>query len=339
MDKNYVFFLPRTDVPGRRKKFLVIEEGPKIPVIVTESGSIRETSGLIAELARKSPGTDVIVDTGSAIGRELLFRVFPLFQSKENSRHLFVSQVFQQLKGTIPDKNVFTDPGFIREVKGLLFGARSNGGRRPFVPGDGLIAEIGTHKKRTQQPSDTIKRLSEHPLCIVPRFFMEETCRDAEHADGFDEDAFKQDIILLAMNIAKTRQAPFPSGPYRWLFPENGRPVNDCVRSSLHDFIFAVLDAGPRRRKKVRERFPVRSMIVCVLDRMVRSLDLSTAGLFRENLCGHRYDLICGLLQLIFETWTLSLYQDREHKPQVVDLSLLTYTTGKNFERTLFTLV
>lgn len=339
MDKNYVFFLPRTEVPGRRKRFLVIEEGPKIPVIVTELGSIRQAAGLITEIARASPDLDVIVDTGCDTGRELLFRVFSFFQSEKEGRRFFVSQIFQHLRESIPEKNVSADAGFIRSLKGLLFGARSNGGRRPFMADDGLIAEIGVHKKRSDQPSGTIKHLSEHPLCVVPRFLMDEIRRGGPGSLTFDEDALKQDVILLATNIAKARQAPFPIGPYRWLFPENEWPANDCMHSSLHDFIFAVLDAGTRRRKKTRERFPAQSQVVIILNRIVQSLDLQSSGLFCESLCGHRYDLICGLLQLIFETWTLSFYRDRENKPQVVDLALLSYATSKNFEKTLSSLI
>lgn len=339
MDKSYVFILPRTEVPGRRKRFLVVEEGPKIPVIVTELSSVRQATGLITEIARASPDLDVIVDAGCDTGRDLLYRVFHFFQSEKESRRFFVSQIFHQLRESIPEKNVSADAGFTRALKGLLFGARSNGGRRPFTNGDGLIAEIGVHKKRANQPSGTIKHLSEHPLCVVPRFLMEEIRRGGPESVPFDEDAMKQDVILLATSIAKARQAPFPIGPYRWLFPENEWPANDCMHSSLHDFIFAVLDAGTRRQKKIRERFPAQSQIIIVLNRIMQSLDLQASGLFCESLCGHRYDLLCGLLQLIFETWTLSLYRDQENKPQVVDLALLSYATGKNFEKTLSSLI
>lgn len=335
MDINYVYFLPRTETPGRRKRFLVVEEGPKIPVIVTETDSIRRTADLVGELVRKSPVPDVIVDAGCATGRDLLFRTFTLFAPEKFSGRLYVSHLFQQVRESMPEKTVTADSGFIREVKGLLFGPRSNGGRRPFVPGDSLIAEIGVHPKRTLLPSETIRALSEHPLCTLPRFLIEETRRNTDRPIAFDEDALKQDMILLATNIAKTRQAPFPIGPYRWLFPESDGPANDGLRSSLHDFLFAVLDAGPRRRKKIRERFPTQSQVVGILNRLIQALDLPSSGLFRDERCGNRYDLICALLQLIFETWTLSLYRDRENKPQLVDLSLLNYATSKNFEKTL----
>lgn len=335
MDKNYVFLLPRTEVPGRRKKFLVLEEGPKIPVLITETSSIRQAAGLVGEIARDSPGTEIVVDTGCAAGRDLLLRIVSQFVAGKPPCPFSVSQIYQQVREKIPEKNVSADSAFIRDVKGLLFGPRSNGGRRPFTAGDVLIAEIGVHTKRTGQPSATIKSLSEHPLCTVPRFLMEETRRNTDHVVSFDENLLKQDVILLATNIAKTRQAPFPIGPYQWLFPENQWPAGDCVRSALHDFLFAVLDSGTRRRKKVRERFPAQCGIVNVLNHISDSLDLQASGLFRESLCGHRYDLICGLLQLIFETWTLSFYRDQENKPQIVDLSLLNYATSKNFEKTL----
>ena len=335
MDINYIFFLPRTEIPGRRKRFLVVEEGPKIPVIVTETGSIRHAVDQIAELVRKPSMPDVIVDVDCDTGRDLLFRTFPMFTREKFENRFYVSQIFQQVCGSMPAKTIAAESVFIKEVKGLLLGPRSNGGRRPFVPSDGLIAEIGVRKKRSSLPSGTIRTLSEHSLCTLPRFLMEETHRNADRVIEFDEDALKQDMILLATNIAQTRQGPFPIGPYRWLFPANDWPTNDCRRSSLHDFLFAVLDSGTRRRKKIRERFPAQSRIIDILNRLVRTLELPSSGLFRDDVCARRYDLICALLQLIFETWTLSLYRDQENKPQIVDLSLMNYATSKNFEKTL----
>lgn len=323
-DQTYVYFLPRTDNAAEKKKFLLIQRISGFSAMISEAASLKEAVSIIRNIRHKTPWFHVIIDTDSLPGRDLLTRVSPLFPRHHPTRHptLFLAQLFQQVKARIPE-NVFpVDGEFVTHVTSLLFSRRNQGGRRPCTGMDVLLAQIAVESKKDSLPAHLVDRLYRYPLCAVPKFFMTQA---RQQGLGLDMPAseFIREINALAGSIAKRRQSPFPVAYHNWLFDGAESASQAELKSRVDDFIFRALDGTTSQREKCSRHYPVQTQIVRRVDRFLNAVSIENASIFCGSVAFDRYERIRGFLELVLETWSMTLYADHTNKPQIVNLSRL----------------
>ena len=332
-NEQFVYLLPRTDVTARKKNILIIEKHPGIPVVMTEAHSIKQAVGIIDRVRKETPRSDIIVDTGAPAGRDILLRTQNLlrFNEKDYDPRYYLSQLFLMLKHRIPEAPYIEQREFIDEVVGMLFSARSLGGRRPCTKADALIAEIGLGREPPIPTDQRFEGAFLHPLCLVPRFFVSESSRILGKRTPLLGNKEMTEMVRLAFRIATIRQSPFPDSPYPWLFPD--REAAAGLRSRTDDFIYAALGGTTRTRKKLHENHPAQVEVVRIVDRLMALIDIQASRLFNGPMNANRYDRIRGFLELIFGVWTYSLYGHPTVKPQIVNTSLLNHRVRERFEQ------
>lgn len=338
-NEHFVYLLPRTDVAAERKRILVLEKHPGVPVLVTETGSIKQASALIGRIRDSVPSTEIIVDTGASAGRDILYRTMDRlkFNGREFDPNFHLSQLYEFLKGKMPagTGNGADTKEFEDLAVSMLFSARSTGGRRPCMKGDTVVVRAARNDPEKTPSEELHTDCFLHPLCFVPRFFIEESNRILGRQSVFLKDTDMQDTVRLAVCLSRIRQSPFPIRDFGWLFPRGEAGAVAGLRSRTDDFIHAVLDGTTRTRKTVTAKNPVQSEIVRLVDRLLRSVDIESSRLFSGPANGNRYDRIRNFLDLVFDVWTHSLYVDTEPRPQVMNLGMLNDHSRKRFEQAL----
>ena len=332
---NFVFFLPRTDdAAGKKTVFLIEKGGENDSPILTELGSVKRAVSMIREIRATAPGKVIAVDTACSVGRDLLCRSGSCLKFNERGYDplFFLSQLFFLVREKMPAHIHATDHTFMEPVIDQLHAARSNGGRRPCTLSDLLIAEIGTRFSQKTLPPELAERLIAHPLGQVLRFFAEMSKRILGNRSRSGPDHVTQTIVQLATTLATLHQSAFPVCDHHWLLP--ARVLDDQV-GQVDDFMFGVLEGSTPTQKSLQKSLPVPGRIVRLADEFLSAIDLRAVPLFRAPAGGNRYARIRGLLDLLFKTWTLSLYVDCVTKPQIVDLSLLRSPAREEFERTI----
>lgn len=334
-NEHFIYLLPRTDIAAHPKRILILEKHPGLPVVMTEASSIKQAAVLIGRIREASPNAEIIIDTGAPAGRDILWRSKK--HLKFNERHLDpkiqLSRLFHLLKRKIPKKLHASDPAFIALAVSKLFSARSLGGRRACSRSDLTVLEAALCDPNKPLPNRIFTACFLHPLCFVPRFFVEESNRILGKRSTFLAEKDKQDIVRLALCLARLRQSSFPSGEYGWFFTGGEEDSSVSSRSIVDDFIFTVLEGSTHARKRAIRHYPIQAEIVRTADRLLQSIDIQASRLLSGAANGSRYDRICGFLELICQVWTHSLYFGTDYKPQVVNLSMLAQSLRRRFEQ------
>ena len=335
---NFVFFLPRTDDAAGKKTILLIEKASENDsLILTELGSVRRAVSMIQDIRATAPGKVIAVDTACSVGRDLLCRSRSSLKFNERGYDplFFLSQLFFLVRDWMPAHAQVRDSSFTKPVIDLLHTARSNGGRRPCMISDLLIAEIGTRLSRDDLPQNLAEQLTKHPLGQVLRYFADTSRRILGDRVRSDPVHVKRILLRLATTLASLHQSAFPFCDDHWMspgiIPEDRA---DRIRQ-VDNFIFDVLEGSTHTRKSLRKSQTIPSRVVRITDEFLTAIDLRAVPVFHEPAGSNRYERIRGFLALIFNTWTLSLYADCVTKPQIVDLSLLRSPAREEFQRTI----
>ena len=336
---SWVYFLPRTNLTAAKKEFLLFERASETnSSCQSEIGSLKRATLLIQQIKATAPHTTVILDTATESGRELLKRSIPLVRFGTNGYDTTfqLCQLFDRVKGQIPAARHGYDPILSDQVLSYLFSARSQGGCRPCQKEDTLIAEIGRLSPNRSVPARLGKALFSHPLCLVPRFFVEETKRCRGTETHYRATEIERQILQIGTGLARLRQSLFPIEDSSWSFGSLLIDVTDpempiSLKSHLDDFLFAVLSGSTRARGRADSSFPVQSAIVRAADRFLAALEIETTLLFHEKIQPNRYERIRGLLDLLLGVWTFSCYADCVDRPQIIDSSILEATVRENF--------
>lgn len=334
-NEHFVYLLPRTDVAAHQKSILILEKHPGMPVVMTEAGSIKQAVSIVGRIRDATPTAEIIIDTGAPAGRDILHRSkgHLKFNARRFDPKIHLSQLFSLLKRKIPQRCHTGDQDFIELAVSKLFSARSLGGRRPCTESDSTVVEAGLSNPDTLLSDRIFTECFLHPLCFVPRFFIEESNRILGRRSTFLQERDMQDIVRLAACLARLRQSPFPTGEYAWFFATGEWDHSVCLRSLVDDFIFSVLAGSTNTRKRMSKKYPIQAEIVRLADRLLTSVEIQSSRLFAGNLNAHCYDTIRGFLDLICEVWTHSLYLDTDPRPQVMNLSVLASPLRQRFEQ------
>jgi len=326
----FLYFLPKTGAVTPKQNILVLETFSNGPPQMSEIGSIRQAVDQIGHLRKQTPWTDIIVDTDAPAGREILRRTKQFLQFHENGYdpHFHLSQLFRTLKNRLPETPTAAPPDCVDLIVSMLFSARSLGGRRPCMKTDPLIAEVGLRDDPLALADHERKEFLSHPLCTVPKFFIDESKRVLGGTNTASADQEVPELVQLAGRIATIQQSPFPDRPYNWLF--TGVTPEGPLRSRVDDFIHSALCGATRKQCNIHL---AQVELVRKIDRLMESINIRSSRLFAGAGNTDRYERIRGFLELIFGTWAQSLYRDTEVKPRLVNTALLNSETRWRFEQ------
>ena len=332
---NFVWLVPATSDPAQRKGFYCYEHTrAKDPVIRSQIGSIKRAASVIGEIWDENPNRPVIVDVGVYAGRELLRRVTSLltFDAAGFEPRFFLTQQFPLVKGC--------EFAADESVRVGLLAARSVGGKRPCCVFDPLIAKVGDRGKRMSPKLSSVdaRRMTEHPLCRVPLFFVEEAKRCHGSKTGYDAKLLERDILQLALGVATLCQSPFPVDKGFLVFSGGECCDSSSARSVMDDFIFAALSGPTKGRSSFIQKSPVACETVRRTDKFLAELNIAATKIFESGINRSRYARIRSFLDLLWGAWAVSFYKEAYESIPIVDLWLLQKPTRTRFEKFLTTL-
>ena len=332
---NYLFFMPQTDEVSRKKTLWLVDRTGQ-DAVISELRSIKRAEELINRVYTERLSTQIVIDTACQTGRELLRRLKHISQEKNR---IWLTQAYYQLK-----QSPVWKPGILQKriIDDAISAPRSNGGKRPcLLPHDLLCAELGsqTSKKLTLTAKQAVT-LFEHPICCVPRFFIQATTESLGALTKFDAKIVEHTSVMLAANLLKLRQSPFPMFEYGWFStyptleqvqrsPQQTKLIN---RNRVDDFIFSVTEASTRVREEQIAKYPIQSELVRLADNLLSDLDIGSTRILKLDCNRSRYGRIRTFLNLMVEVWTWHLYADcKNNRPDVLDLSVFQAPARKRF--------
>jgi len=193
-------------------------------------------------------------------------------------------------------------------------------------------------RTRSKLSTADARRMTEHPLCRVPLFFVEEAKRFHGSKTGYDAKLLERDILQLALCVAALCQSPFPVDRGTLVFTGNEVPGSAQARSVLDDFIFEALSGPTKGRSNLARKSPVACETVRRTDKFLAELGVAATKIFESRVNRNRYARIRSFLDLLWGAWAVSFYKEAYEGIPIVDLWLLQKPARTRFEQFLTTL-
>jgi hypothetical protein len=207
--------LPRTEDAAEQKRIIVIEQQPGIQPVMTEKSSIKQAVALIEEIRKQAPLTNIIVDTASSTGREIVRRTKEIMKFNERGYdpHYWLTQLFGILKESMPTQanSQQKTQNWVQDVVKRIYSPRKNGGRRPCTESDILNAHLAAMEEPPSPTDPMFDEILRHPIGFVPQFFFDTYKHEGINVTSGGVTAYDHPRAY--------NQQPFSCGFYR-LFPQ-----------------------------------------------------------------------------------------------------------------------
>jgi len=213
--QNNLYFLPSIDAGDQKKTFFFFEWAHAGYFKSDQVGTTDRAVGIIKSVLEES-ARNIVIDTSTNSGRNLLSRVLPLMQETGGNR-LFLASLFRQhcaeiqkyweKWGTAPvDERKYHDDHFTK-----LFGtARTLGGMRPLTAIDRLAIQAWQHGDIEVFEPAFAAELLKHPTAMFLKSLVQALRERSKYAAQQPEDAYTDVITSIVYCLCRLVQDPFP---------------------------------------------------------------------------------------------------------------------------------
>ena len=318
--QNYLYFLPSHDGKDAKKTFFLFEythDG------VPKSDQIKDTDKAVGIInaAIKESTRNIVLDTNSHSGRNLLMRVMP----DEATKHrFFLASLYRSHRGMLQD--------YWKEWAALDFKARAMrdtiltklfhrprtlGGMRPLTGLDQLVLRAWSKTDFADTHKDDVVQILQHPIAML----LLEIARKAGK-DKLPETIDKTKMMIAAITHCFCRlvQDPFPceeeetafDGLHSGLFycPPGKRDIE--VPAATVSYFFR--DVGkPERKREILRKYrqclwDLLTHSKAFLEHITDNAPLDSCMWFFR--CSHDFEsCFLHFLDLLMQTWTEVLVQ------------------------------
>jgi hypothetical protein len=353
---DFIFLMPDV-IKNRWNAFYLAEKtGTQPDVLVTRIRSLRKAEDLIRRVTMEGGDTEIILDTQTAEGRRLLFRVLPCIPCTEEketekkptsglvwSRRVFLTQLAGRFRPKDPERSAACTLAELQEeienpfrenLLDSLRSARSLGGKRPCMLFDKISCEVYRRTKSGTTPPAVLKKLFTHPLTDVLKFLIDD-CREGDPNFTLDNPVRTEQVMLLiAAGLSVLDQVFLPDGNTdRPLFDQWLRKnTRDYAEVSLDSLLFLFLD-DEETSAGLRKSNPVLTEVLRNTRELTRHLQPYLFRLFGTEFLGNERDAVRTLLEPVLARHLYCCYADTDPKPDLLPWHLFQPEARERFQR------